>query len=176
MELQFRAKYELSKITQIALHCLRLIRDRTQDGLDVNDMPFKAYSTRTFKMPVSNGTKRALGILKSQGDVEYRILGGVKYAIVKGGYLNYKRAYIQSSGNSWNGKVDLTMTGAMLRDLNVIETSNNSFKLGFTNIEMSQRALKNIDRGRDFLGLSPKNMQDSRLIELLGEGLQLEVF
>ena len=174
MQMNFKAKYSMQQVLRIGLHCIKLIRDRTQSGLDKDGNPFKPYNNTTWFIAVSQATKRALDLLKKENSVNFVYIGGERFAVIKGGYANYKRAY--NANNGWDGTVNLTMTGQMLGNMTIIDKSNSSFTIGFQSPEMAKRALRNIELGRDFLGLSPKDLQDATLQGLLIEGLEIEMF
>ena len=55
----------------------------------------------------------------------------------------------------------------------VLENSDNKIVLGFTNIQMAERAGFNAMRDRHFLGFSDKDFADTRLKELLSSGFDL---
>lgn len=163
--------YNDNQINKIALHCLKLINDRTLKGIDKDGEPFKAYSNKPFKMPFSRGTKRALDDLIKRGEAQVIKQNGVVYVIVKTGYLGYKKAYMQKT--SYDGTVNMTLTGEMMRNFTVIETNDNSFTLGFTDTEMAQRAVYNQQKGRDFIGLSNADLNDLKFLGLISNGFDI---
>jgi hypothetical protein len=59
--------------------------------------------------------------------------------------------------------VDLTLSGDMLNDFDVLWASRTRVRIGFSSARMSQRALENEQRGRFFLGIP-----DSWLREIKG--------
>lgn len=166
-----RIEYRLEQVKRIALHCIKLIQDRTLKGLDKDGNEFKKYSERPFKIPYGAGNNRTIKMLLSNESAVIRKIGNEIYVIIKTGYAGYKKAYM--SNTTYDGTVNLSMTGAMLRDLTPLSYDNSSFTIGFNNIELAERASFNIQRGRDFLGLSPNDLLDKRLQELLAENFDI---
>ena len=169
--LDIKVRYKPQQLQKIGLHLLSILRDRTAKGLDKDGKPFKPYSTNAFKVPYSQSTKSAVLQLIKDGKAILFNRGGVKFALIKSGYLDYKKLIFK--GTSYDGTVNLMLTGRMLQDLNVLRTDNNQIVIGFNNMEMAERAMYNIKRGRDFMGFSDADLQDIRLKELLSEGLEI---
>jgi antitoxin component of RelBE/YafQ-DinJ toxin-antitoxin module len=161
--------YSTAHLKKIGLHLVSLIRDRTAKGIDKDGLPFKSYSKRPFTIPYAAATKSAIKELIKQGKAFIFSKSGTKMALIKTGYLDYKKLLYKDT--SYDGTVNLMLTGRMLGNLNVIRTENNQIIIGFSNTEMAERAKYNINRGRDFLGLAPNDLQDKRFKELLVEGL-----
>ena len=130
---------------------LEHIQDRTLKGLDKDNEPFKAYSTNKFVMPAAGVTKRARALLKKNGDLVYFQTKGGEDWILVNGYLALKKAIMAKT--SYDGTVNLNLTGEMMRSFNVISVGNNSITLGFVDKNQADKAEWNIARGRDFLGL-----------------------
>ena len=74
---------------------------------------------------------------------------------------------------SYDGTVNMTLTGEMMRNFTVIETNDNSFTLGFTDTDMAQRAVYNQQKGRDFIGLSNADLNDLKFLELISSGFDI---
>ncbi len=170
-KIEFKAQYKPQQLKRIGLHILSMIRDRTAKGIDKDGKPFKPYSTNPFKMPYAVATKSAVKKLIQDGKAILFNRGGTKFVLIKSGYLDYKK--LVYNGTSYDGTVNLMLTGRMLQDLNVLRFDNNQIIIGFNNMEMAQRAMFNINRGRDFLGLSDADLQNPKLKELLAEGIEL---
>ena len=56
-----------------------------------------------------------------------------------------------------------------------VDTVGQSITIGWTRPELALRALYQIDRGRDFLGLSNEDRANPALVELMQKHLVLEV-
>jgi antitoxin component of RelBE/YafQ-DinJ toxin-antitoxin module len=162
--------YSTAHLKRIGLHLVSLIRDRTAKGIDKDGLPFKSYSKNAFGMPYGATTKKAVKELVKQGKaIIFTSKNNKKWVLFKTGYLDYKKLLYKDT--SYDGTVNLMLTGRMLGNLNVIRTENNQIIIGFSNTEMAERAKYNINRGRDFMGLAPNDLQDKRFKELLVEGL-----
>lgn len=165
-------EYSQKQLKNIGLHLLSLIRDRTAKGIDKDGKPFIPYSTRPFKIPYATATKSAVKQLIKEGKAEIFNRGDMKFALIKTGYLDYKKLVMKDT--AYDGVVNLMLTGRMLGNLNVIRIDNNQIVIGFSDTQMAERAAQNIRRGREFLGLSPADLEDSRFKELLAEGLNIQ--
>lgn len=165
-------EYSQKQLKIIGLHLLSLIRDRTAKGIDKDGKPFIPYSTRPFKIPYAAATKSAVKELVKQGKALIINQNGVTKAIIKTGYLDYKKLVYKDT--AYDGTVNLMLTGRMMQDLNVIRIENNQVVIGFGNVQMAERAAQNIRRGRDFLGLSPADLEDARFKQLLAEGFSIQ--
>lgn len=157
-------------LKKIGMVIIANIQKRTESGIDADGKPFKAYSTKTFAMPSGAITKRAQKILVKDGNLQYfNTKGGSLWAVIIGGYAVLKKAvYAKTSSN---GTVNLMATGAMMRSLRVQSTGNNSITLGFANTESANKAYYNKVMGREFLGLSPDDLNDSDIKRMLASGI-----
>lgn len=172
----FKVKFNNSAALNAGLRIVRLIQDRTADGLDKDGNSFIDYSTKDFAMPAAAATKRARKILVDNDSLRYFRRDGYDFSwiVVIGGYVAYKAAVYKQSGGSGD-KVNLSLTGEMMRSMTVLETSDNRIVIGFDDAAMAQRMFYNIEKGRDPMGLSDVDLQDEELVELLGEGLEITV-
>lgn len=169
-----KIKYSEQAINRIGLQALRLIRKRTLSGLDAEDKPFKPYSTKALSMPSGWFRKMHLKeLVKAKEAFYFKDKNGSLKVLIKGGYFSYKTAVMKRLGGTAN-TVNLSLTGAMLRGMQVISTDNNSLQIGWGNINLALRTKGNIDRGRNFLGLSPNDLKDSTLLSLLADGIMFE--
>lgn len=147
------------------------IRNRTQDGKDKDGKAFKPYSTKPFAMPSGATTQLALKTLdNSDGLIWFTAKSGNKWIVVKDGYKALKQARRPQDG----GTVNLTNDGQMMNDLAVIAIPRDGIDIGFNRAENAEKALWNIEAGRDFLGI-----EDSELEKIaekyLDSGVTVEV-
>lgn len=134
------------------------IKDRTLKGLDKNEKQFKAYSTKPFSVPAATVPKYALAILKKSKQLQYFVKNKTKYVVIKLGYLYYKKLLF--SKTAYDGTVNLTLTGNMLRSFQLQNYSVKEITLGFTRPEAVKIYYFNILKGRDFLGITEKALYE----------------
>jgi len=134
------------------------IKDRTLKGLDKNENPFKAYSTKPFSIPASAVPKYAIATLKKNKQLQYFVKNKVRYVVIKSGYLHYKKLLF--SKTSYDGTVNLTLTGSMLRSFQLQNYSVKEITLGFTRPEAVKIYYFNVLKGRDFLGITEKALYE----------------
>lgn len=167
------AYIEKSALRQIANMFTLIIKKRTQSGLDKDGAPFKPYSTKPFKMPSGAATKRAKRELMNKGELSYfKTQGGKLWIVVRSGYLGYKKAVYSKTG--FTGAPNLMMTGQMMGAFAPIVYSDTGFTLGFTRSEEAQKAFWNQQMGRDFLGMTEKELQSPEIIELLQKSIRFK--
>ena len=157
-------KYSQSQTQKIADKSVYLMKKRILAGLNKNDVPFKEYSAKPFAMPSGATTKGTLAKVDKQFFKSKKT--GNLWVVIKGGYLALKKARSPEGGD----KVDLTVTGGMLRSLGVTKVSSGSFTIGFTRSEEAQKMYWQIAKGRDPIGLSPNDLKE--LTPLLQTGLE----
>lgn len=154
----------------LGIEIVNHIRKRTLEGKDKDGKPFKGYSTRPFAMPAGAATKGAISRLESSGGLTWFSSGKSKWILIKGGYRAYKAVRKPQDG----GVVNLTLSGQMMKDLGVIALPTDGITIGFNRKENAEKALWNIERGRDFLGV-----EDSVLEKLaekyLTSGITVEI-
>lgn len=149
-------------ITQQAMYragllAVKMIRERTLAGKDVDGKPFKPYGTRVFARPAGGLTKAARSNLRKMAS--YFRKGGSLWMAVQGGYKAYKEAVYGDSSI-----VNLQAEGHMLRALTVLEpvdTQSGVVRVGFTRSEEAEKAYWHNVSGagksraiRRFMGLS----------------------
>lgn len=160
-------------LRNIANRFAYIIAKRTEDGLDKNGMPFKPYSTKPFKMPSGAATKKAKMNLLSKGELKYfKTKGGKLWIVVTSGYLGYKMANYTKT--SFDGKPNLMMTGQMMAAFMPILFSDAGFSLGFSRPEEAQKMLWNIQKGRDILGMTDKDLQDPELLTMIASSIKFK--
>lgn len=151
--------------TAVANH----IRERTLEGKDKDGKPFKQYSTISFAMPSGAMTQVALKALEKGGNLTwFTTKSGSEWVIVKGGYKKYKEVAKPKSKN-----VNLSFKGTMLADLTLINVKDDSISIGFNRSEEAQKAVWNIERGRDFFGIEENEL--SKLGEDLLPGVDVDI-
>lgn len=168
-------KFSINKETlqKVGNKIVSLIYERTASGKDVNGSPFKAYSTKPFKMPAAAVTKRARKILLKNNEISYFRKNGLLWLVAKNGYLPIKKAIYKQT--SYDGTVNLILKGQMLRSMSASTVGSDSVRVSFNSGEMTQRAIYNIEKGRNFFGISEKEIQDNNLYQILLEGIQIEL-
>lgn len=160
--------YKPETLKKIGNILVRKILDRTAQGIDYEGKEFKDYSRNTFALPAGAVTKRARKILAKNGQLSWFRKGGSRWIVVQGGYRNLKMAtYAQTS---YNGTVNLTATGEMMRSMKVIHTGDNEITIGFKDAENAAKAYYNKLMGREFLGVLPDDWNDPEINALLLDG------
>lgn len=154
---------EQKYLLKLGKQMITLIQKRTQSGYDIEDKEFIPYSKKPFAMPVgaiNKGVLKKLMYKKNRNEVIFFNKNKDKlWVVIKGGYYRYKQfAKTNNSGYSVD-TVSLTMSGSMLRSLTVINASNNQIKIGFNNTDEANKAYWNIQKGRNFFGLSPNDIE-----------------
>jgi len=167
-----KIKVKIPNLTKqlLGLEIVKHIRKRTLEGKDKDGKPFKEYSTRHFAMPSGATTKAALNRLESAGKLFWFKKGESEWVVIEGGYKALKAAWKPQFG----GTVNLTLTGQMMKDLSVIELSSDVITIGFNKEENAEKALWNIDRGRDFLGIEDKELE-KLAAKYLTDGITVEL-
>ncbi len=155
----------------LAKDIVNTIHDNTLAGKDKDGKPFKKYSSNPFAMPSGAATKRAIDSLdKSGGLVWFTTKDKAKWVVIKDGYKALKTALRPGDG----GKVNLSLTGDMLNDMDVIAIGTNEVRIGFNREENAQKALWNIENDRDFFGIPDSEFK--RLTKKhIGDGVKIEV-
>ena len=156
--------YRNDKLKKIGNAIVTLIKERTAEGRDKDDKPFKAYSRKPFALPygaVNNHTKLKR-LIKSKQAIVYSRPNGMPFVLIKMGYAEYKKTMFDPSG-----RVNLMASGRMLADLSVLDVGNNRITIGFRNREMAARAVFNANRGREFLGVTLRSLENDAIISRL---------
>ena len=118
------------------LMAVKMIRDRTLAGKDVDGQSFKPYSTQPFARPAGGLTKTARANLK--GLTKFFRRNGSLWMLVEGGYKAFKDAVYGDSST-----VNLQAEGHLLRSLTVLEpvdTATGVVRVGFTRSEEAEKA------------------------------------
>ena len=170
----------------MAIEIANAIKENTQSGKDRYARRFIPYSKRPFAMPygaVANKAKRKKAI--KDGEVSFftnntgtrKVTNGL-WIVWKGGYVAYK-GYMMPRANT--NTVDLTFRNHMLKSLKAVGMEigeevvlkfgdggeligevatipSISITIGFTDKTQRQKAIWNIQRGRDFLGLPDEQL------------------
>lgn len=167
-----RIKIDKNGMRTIADIALENIRTRTLQGVDMNGLPFRGYSTRPFAMPYAAVPKFVRNKLRAKraikkGTIEAPTFfrrGGLLWVVIPGGYKHYKSLrYPQDEGT-----VNLTATGRLLRNFRLLRARENEAVLGFTNDEMRKIASYHQITGirgvkRQFIGLT--NAEEAELAQ-----------
>ena len=148
-------------MTAIAQDILAIIKIRIYKGLDYNLNKFKAYSTQPITIGYQSTTYKRL---KPKGGI--KTAKGMRFP---GGYAEYKEKSRKRS-NSIEGQtasVDLTLSGMMLQNFVVLDSSNTKFTIGLLPPVQDYGYAVNEDRG--FIGLAKKEVD--QLIEIVKANL-----
>lgn len=111
------------------------------------------YGVHPFARPIGGLPKVVVKRLDDAGAIQrFTTAGGQQWIVVLGGYVALKRAL----NPAWTGKVDLAVTGDMMRQLSVIRADGEGIEIGFLTREASEKAfwIENARRPRHFLGLT----------------------
>jgi len=135
-----------SQIT--ALDTIALIRFRVYAGKDTKDRPFKGYSTKPIYV-----SKRGARLTPKGGR---RTKKGMFF---EGGYQEYKQKSRRrvSGGSNQTAEVDLTLSGALMNNLVMTDSTKTSFTIGLSS------AVKHygyyVHEDRPFIGLSASDQR-----------------
>lgn len=141
-------------MNKVAVRARQMILDNVAKGVDIHGKNYK-YSTTPFARPYDKKLKGVKGLVK-EGRLTLFMKGKTRFwMVVEGGYEDYRRMKGKDPSGDW-----LTDTGAMLRNLKIIELTDKSAQLGFTDPRQLKKATwLNIDgagKGKklwQFLGL-----------------------
>lgn len=139
------------------------IKERTLKGLDKDNRPFKPYSTNPFALPAAALPKYIVRQLEKSNQIKYFYRKRIKFALVMTGYAKYKAMRYAKTG--YDGTVNLTMTGSMLRSFIVLQATNKSVTLGFQRQQAALIYYFNVLKGRDFIGITANDL--NKLIQQL---------
>jgi hypothetical protein len=149
-----------------------IIKQRTLEGIDKDGNPFKPYSTRPFAMPAGAMTQRTRKSLYKDGKIQYFKRNGKLWVVVKDGYAGFKK--VNNNKTAYDGTVNLSATGDMMRGITVLSASNNTITIGTTRTEAAKKLMWNIDKGRNPLGITASDLNDPVLIKILAEGVIIQ--
>ena len=144
-----------------------IIMERSLEGRDKNNQPFRDYSTRPFAMPAAAIQKYVRKQLERNDEIRYFKRNRTLFGVILYGYKRLKSLIYAKAGGY--GNVNLWATGEMWGDFDVIKSGENYVKLGFTRPRSAAVMYYNIQRGRDPLGISEKDMKDAKLSEYLNK-------
>lgn len=142
---------------RLASNTLASIKLRTSKGIDANGEEFDEYSTT----PIYVALKGAR--LKPKGGEKTKSGNSIFY---QNGYQQYKQDSRRRGGGGDSAEVDLVLSGNMMNNLIVKETTATSFTIGLTNKAQYGYI---VNQKREFLGLS----QDD--IDVLVKTVELEI-
>lgn len=172
-------KYDPQALKRLGFIIVARIKRRTEEeNVDRYGKPFKPYSARPFAMPSGATTKRARAVLYKDGGIQYfRSPASEKlWIVVLGGYRALKDAEFAKAGGA--GNVNLSRTGSMLRSLTVtgVNAETGTITIGFSRVDAAQKAKWNIDKGRDFLGITDDELASSaEFVNLLASSITITV-
>jgi len=148
-------------MTAIAQDILAIIKIRIYKGLDYNLNRFRAYSNKPIYISYKSTTYKRL-----------KPKGGIKKAnsmLFPGGYAEYKEKSRKRSSaiQGQTAAVDLTLSGMMLQNFVVLDSTNTKFTIGLLPPVQDYGFAVNQDRG--FIGLAKKEVD--QLIEIVKANL-----
>ena len=149
------------QMVAIAQDILAIIKIRIYKGLDYNLSKFRAYSTKPIYINYKSTTYKRL---KPKGGVKK-----LKSMFFAGGYAEYKEKSRKRS-NAIEGQtaaVDLTLSGMMLQNFVVLDSTNTKFTIGLLPPVQDYGYAVNQDRG--FIGLAKKEVD--QLVEIVKANL-----
>lgn len=119
----------------VAVRARQMILENIAAGIDINGNKYK-FSDKPFARPYDPKLKGVKQLVK-EGRLTLFLKNKKRFwMVVEKGYADYRRM----KGLSADGDF-LTLTGAMLRNLQIIELAENSFQLGFTDATQLKKAL-----------------------------------
>lgn len=131
---------------RLAQNTLAAIKLRTSRGIDADGAKFDPYSRKPLYVPYRGAR------LKPKGGRVSRTGQSVYYA---GGYDQYKRESRRHGAGS-SALVDLTLSGALMNNLRVLQATDSFFIIGLTQ-EVWSYGYK-VNAQRPYLGLSPRDV------------------
>jgi hypothetical protein len=134
---------------RLAQNTLAAIKLRTSQGIDADGRKFSSYapySTRPIYIPLRGAR------LKPKGGRKSRTGRTVFYA---GGYDQYKRES-RKHGTGSSALVDLTLSGALMQNLVVLDATASRFVIGLA--AHVRHYGYDVNAEREFLGLSPQDV------------------
>jgi hypothetical protein len=148
-------------MTAIAQDILAIIKIRIYKGLDYNLNKFRPYSNKPIYISYKSTTYKRL-----------KPKGGIKKPnsmFFVGGYAEYKEKSRKRSSSieGQTASVDLTLSGMMLQNFAVIDSTNTTFTIGLLPPVQDYGFAVNQNRG--FIGLAKKEVQ--QLIEIVKANL-----
>lgn len=168
-----KAKINPASIDKVAQRYVEIIVERTTEkSLDKDGNPFKSYSTRTYAKPAGTITKRGAEELKRQGKLKYFKRNGKLWIVIIGGYAAEREAVMKNSAGD-PLKVTLIRTGNMWQNFGVvqIDAANGFFRLGMIGAEQAEKLKYNIEKGRNPMGLTALELNDSVAVKYLVGGI-----
>lgn len=158
---------QLSK--KIGVLALAMIEESIDKGVDIDGNAYH-YSEKPFFMPWNSNTQRKLGGRNGEGvfyDLGISRRTGTFGFIILGGYKAYKEKVNPEAADDF-----LVWSGKMLRGLKVIEQTEGSVTIGWSDPQLARRAfwlnISGAGRSRKlwkFLGL--RREQQKHLAEML---------
>ncbi len=122
-------------IEKIGFYGIELIEEQIEKGIDIDGKPYH-YSTRPFKMPVSN---KLVGFKKLQKEGRLKVYTSNKtgklWQVVMGGYRDWRILNKREPDKDF-----LQWSGAMLRSLSSRAESDTRSVIYFISPEQSQKA------------------------------------
>lgn len=158
--------FDINAITQLIIS--RIIQN-TSKGIDSKGIAFKQYSFKPFGLPAAAFFK-FIGVtaLKrlNKNDYSYYKKNGSLWILIKGGYLQLKRARFKTGETTPNLQV-IGMRGGMLGSLTYKVQNANTSIIQFSNQRASTLAYYHNEVGagkskviRHFLGLPDKDIKE----------------
>ena len=147
-------------MNKVGFYAISLIKERTGQGKDAKGADFKDYSRNPFAMPYGflKKHKRKVDDFVASGKMQIITRDGKQtWVVIKEGYSFYKEHF---SRNYEGGKVNLKLSGEMLKAMTVTGSDGKSFTIGWVRPELAERAFYNEEKGREFLGLTDDDLNE----------------
>ena len=135
---------------RLAMITLASIKLRTSKGLDADGQSFQGYSTNPIYIPIDKGTGARL---KPKGGRTSRTGNSVFY---EEGYQQYKEESRKRGGPDDSAEVDLVLSGALMNNLVILQTTQTKFTIGLTS--HVQHYGYYVNEKREYIGLSSKDV------------------
>ncbi len=179
--MQLRFLLEERDVYRIGLWVVKTIRERTEEGKDIEGQEFEPYSTKPFALPLGAIPKKHWKTLKKYektGEVAYyETEAGKLWVRIRGGYRFLRGEVLGLPVD----RVNLRRSGEMLSELQVIDIQQDGsgwqMRIGWVRPELAERAFYVEKRGRKFLGLTEAEQQtlQHRIEQMLTQRLELQL-
>lgn len=152
-------KFSEQLLKSIGNNTLSFILDNIKKGLSYEGEKFQ-YSEKDFYIPFSQKVYKAYK--KDSSFARFVTTSSGKKGFIVFGYKKFKEKLYPASANNY-----LTASGKMLRDLNLLRTTDNEIIIGFTDSRNSQLAhwfnVSGVGKSRKlwkFLGITEKQIDE----------------
>lgn len=150
-------KLTQDQMLRTGLDMTSIIKQRVYKGLDADGKPFEEYSTKPLY--VGNKSQLAKRLAPKGGE---KTENGMFF---EGGYKEYKNKSRRriNSMEGQSAEVDLTLSGQLMQNFTVIQSSSNGFTIGL--LPPVQQYGYFVNEKRSYIGLSDKEIE--QLVEMI---------